>query len=348
MKKTLRILFGILILSALRTEAQITITHNDLPTIGTQIIRAVDNVTQVDPGSPGLNQVWDFTNLIPLTHDTTLYLPVQGLPNYQAYPAANAAISHRNGNMMPYYDYEYIQYDDDGIRYAGDEDFLTIFGTFTMSVHISCNPTPLSLPLPFTYGQTLNQSTTYDWLLASHSDGALLDSIRQISHMDISLHGDASGIMSTPFGTFQVLRVKEDIISLDSVLNWENGWVFDRVETSTYTVYRWYTNDYYEVGELNLNSGKANGFSFFRSETIVNNTFTEKTMARIFPNPATDMLSVESAADYISYEIIDPEGRITDRGPYLTAISIAELTPGFYILRLKSDHGSSCIKFIKQ
>lgn len=348
MKPFLQIILIALTFVSFESRAQITITLEDLPTIGTQIIEAVDNTTQVDPGNPGLNQAWDFTNLIPATYDTTLYLPTQGLHNNQAYPDANAAISHRNGNLMPYYDYEYIQYGDDGIRFVGDEDMLTIFGAYTIAIHINCNPYPVSLPLPFYYGKSLNQTSNYTWYMATRNAGVLLDSIMQISHLSVSLLGDAAGIMSTPYSTFPVLRVREDIVSVDSVYNWENGWVFDRTETNTYSTYRWYTNDFYLVGELRIEDGKANGISFFKSEAIVGNSgIAMKEALSVYPNPASDLLNIQTKNNFSTCKIMSLDGRVINEVPFSTVISTGFLAPGVYILRLESEKEFVSARFIK-
>lgn len=349
MKKALHILLVISTLLALRTEAQITITTNDLPTIGLQVIRAVDNTTQINPGNPGLNQVWDFTNLVPSTYDTTLYLPPQGQINYQNFPNAEVAVKHLNGNPPPYWDYEYARYDSEGMRYVGDEDMVTIFGAFIMSIHITCNPNPLELKLPFTYGDTYTQESTYEWHMVSRNDGILMDSIKQISRMNITTTGDASGIMSTPYGSFQVLRVKNDIISEDSVYNWTpDGWVFNSFDVSNYSNYRWYTNDYYEVGLYQFEEAKGNSMTFFKSETVVGTPSPAfKTNFTISPNPASETIYVEGPVIPVKFEILNTYGSVVFSSPGSMAIQISDLKPGFYFIRIFSGNQTELKKFIK-
>lgn len=350
MKRFLLIVSAVSVMFINQTSAQITITTDDLPTIGLQVIRAVDNTTQIIPGNPGLNQVWDFTNLTPSTYDTTLYLPPQGQPNHQNYPEAEVAIRHKNGNLQPYWDYEYARYDSQGMRYVGDEDMLTIFGAYTMAIHITCNPNPLSLQLPFTYGDSFTQSSTYEWHMATRNEGVLMDSIKQISRMTITTTGDASGIMSTPYGSFQVLRVKNDIVSEDSVYNWSSdGWVFNSFDINNYSNYRWYTNDFYEVGLYQFEEGKGNSMTFFKSETVVgvqNNTISRQ--AKIYPNPAHNLvyIDIETIPDRI--EILDLTGRVKQISGPATTVDISSLAPGLYLLRVCAKDEIMSSMLVKQ
>lgn len=331
-------------------SAQITITSGDLPTIGLQVITAVDDVTQISPGNPGLNQVWDFSNLIPTKYDTLLYLPMDGKPNAGAYPGAEMAIKHLNGDMQIDYDYEYVRYSPEGLRYVGDEDLVTIFGDYKMAIHIATSPNPMQLRLPFTYGDTYTQNSVYDWTLAVRNAGVTTDSTRQISHMSITTLGDASGIMMTPYESFQVLRVKVDVVSQDSVFTWSNGaWVFSSAEVSEFSNYWWYTNDYYEVGYYNLDDEKGSTFKFFKSETVVGNSYMASDNGlKIYPNPASSQLNILTDTRYTHTEVLDASGRVVLSSDYHPFINVESLNPGLYILRLHDGNKVVSTRFVKQ
>lgn len=350
MKRSLLSISLVIYAMSFPTMAQITITTSDLPTIGTQVIRAVDDVTPISPGNQGTNQVWDFSNLVTTGFDTTLYLPTTGLPYIQDYPDADIAIKHLSGYPATDYDYEYLKYGNDGLRYVGDEDLITFFGDYTMAIHFKCNPYTLSLPLPFTYGGHLVQNFENIWLLASRNAGVLVDSIMQRSNLNITMMGDASGTMITPFGSYQALRVREDIVSHDSVFNWtSSGWIFDHYEESSYSHYRWYTNDYYEVGYYEIDEKKGNSMTYFKSETIVGTkTILPKPDFTIYPNPAQNQLTIECRDQLLKSEIVDLNGKsLLISGPNLT-IDISALNPGMYILKTYTSKGAAGKTFIKQ
>lgn len=163
-----------------------------------------------------------------------------------------------------------------------------------------------------------------------------MDSIKQISRMTITTTGDASGIMSTPYGSFQVLRVKNDIVSEDSVYNWSSdGWVFNSFDINNYSNYRWYTNDFYEVGLYQFEEGKGNSMTFFKSETVVGiQTNTISRQAKIYPNPAHNLvyIDIETIPDRI--EILDLTGRVKQISGPATTVDISSLAPGMYLLRV--------------
>jgi len=331
-------------------SAQITITQADLPTIGLQVIRTVDDITPISPGEPGLNQMWDFTNLIESRFDTILYLPVAGAPNIQNYPDAEVAIKHLRGEYLVDYDYEYARYSDQGMRYTGDEDLLTIFGEFQIAIHITTTPNPLILKLPFSYGDINVQNTVYDWTIATRNAGVTMDSSRQISHMSITSTGDASGLMSTPYGSFPVLRVREDIISQDSVFSWTpGGWVFDQVEVSSWTQYRWFTNNYFEVGYYQVDEEKGNTMTFFKSETVVGTsaiTFTNN--YSVFPNPATDVLTIQGKRIPDMAEIYNSSGKMLMAASNSATLSVSGLPAGLYFLKVYSGKNITPLKFVKE
>jgi len=344
---TFSLLIALVIGSA---SAQITITHADLPTIGLQVIRAVDDITPISPGEPGLNQIWDFTNLIESRIDTILYLQVAGTPNIQNYPDAEVAIKHLHGDPQVDYDYEYVRYSEDGMRYVGDEDLITIFGEFKIAIHISTSPHPLSLKLPFNYGDINIQNMVYDWTIASRNAGVTMDSTRQISHMTFTSTGDASGLMSTPYGSFPVLRVKEDIISQDSVFNWSSGgWVFNQFEVSTWSQYRWFANNYFEVGYYKIDDEKGNTMTFFKSETVVGTQAVPLTSNfKAYPNPAKEFVSIEGVSTPEVIEIYNSSGNLVMTVSKTKSFMVSGLPSGLYFLKVYSEKSITPLKLIKE
>jgi hypothetical protein len=331
-------------------SAQITITHADLPTIGLQVIRAVDDITPISPGEPGLNQIWDFTNLIESRFDTILYLPVAGAPNIQNYPGAEVAIKHLQGQSQVDYDYEYARYSDQGMRYVGDEDLVTIFGEFQIAIHISTTPNPLNLKLPFNYGDVNIENMVYDWTIASRNAGVTMDSSRQISHMTVTSTGDASGFMSTPYGSFPVLRVREDIFSQDSLFSWTpGGWAFNQFEESSWSQYRWYANNYFEVGYYKIDDEKGNTMTFFKSETVVGSSSIPLTSCyKVYPNPASDVVFIEGVSTPDVIEVYNSGGILVMAVSETKSLIVSGLPAGFYFLKVYSGKSFTPLKFIKE
>lgn len=74
------------------------------------------------------------------------------------------------------------------------------------------------------------------------------------------------------------------------------------------------------------------------------------TMVKIYPNPVSDVLKINSDKDFKDYEIIDGSGNVILKKQLLSKeISISHLVSGNYFLRLKDQQGYTILlKFIKK
>jgi hypothetical protein len=73
---------------------------------------------------------------------------------------------------------------------------------------------------------------------------------------------------------------------------------------------------------------------------------TEKNnMLHVFPNPATDLLTIPGLNAPVNYQIIDITGSVILTGSAIRSIDIASLVPGLYILRTENQLS---VKFVKQ
>ena len=71
----------------------------------------------------------------------------------------------------------------------------------------------------------------------------------------------------------------------------------------------------------------------------------------IYPNPATENLTIEGINSYTNYRIVDMKGSILQKGSISKSpevISLEGLNPGTYILVLKTGTNVSSIKFVKE
>jgi uncharacterized protein len=69
----------------------------------------------------------------------------------------------------------------------------------------------------------------------------------------------------------------------------------------------------------------------------------------IYPNPAKDILSIQSNEAFDTYEIYDLNGRLIDSGELKNQpIGVKHLGKGIYMLRLKNDFQFAAKKFIKE
>jgi hypothetical protein len=344
---TTTILLTLLISSV---NAQITINRQDFPGIGYLVVTAVDEVTTVDPGQPGTGQVWDLSNLIPTTTDSTWYLSPVGLPGYQNYPQANLATNHNPGSYPAGgYNVNYWNYSDQSLKGVASESLVNLFGAFYFAFHILYTPPTNQIAFPFTYGSTDGQDFVMELITTVRNEGVTTDSSLVRSHGNIDYLADASGTMILPDGNFPVLRVRETWNSVDSSFIWESGaWVYDTDTVNNWTQYRWYANDYGEVGFCSENSAKANGFTFFRSETLVGvDEPVKQAEFTIYPNPSSSIVRIISTKPIEKADILDNSGRIVMHSENKSVLNISGLVPGIYFIRIYSGTSTGCRKLYK-
>ncbi|NIF06536.1 T9SS type A sorting domain-containing protein [Chryseobacterium sp. Tr-659] len=72
-------------------------------------------------------------------------------------------------------------------------------------------------------------------------------------------------------------------------------------------------------------------------------------LVKVYPNPVSDVLKVNTDQNFQTFEIIDASGKIVVKDQFMKEISIHHLTSGNYFLRLKDQQGSLVLlKFIKK
>jgi hypothetical protein len=178
----------------------------------------------------------------------------------------------------------------------------------------------------------------------------VVDSAKTVSHINLNCLVDAWGTMILPDGSFPVIRVKEVFNTIDSSFTWSGGtWVYVSDTVSNWTQYRWYANDYGEVGFYSEGSKKGDGFTFFKSETLVGNgTLTKQEEFSIYPNPASSIVRVISERSPEKIEIVDNTGRTMIRTSNQETVDVSGLSPGWYFLKVMTESKIHIGKFFKQ
>lgn len=345
MKKALLPL--LLSLIALTGFSQIVVERSDFPYIGDLVVNANDETTVLSPGNPGMNQTWDFSNLVATSYDSAVFIPVDQAPNYQNYPLGNMA-SH---TLNPESGYAYGYYDDAGndIGIAGIDLQAVIIPGFYINIHMEYLQGSY-FNLPYHYGDTHTSTFSQEGFSAMYNNGVQMDTSRVVSHVTNQMSVDASGTMITPTGSFPVLRVHETQSFVDSnfVLN-GNQWVFESAEPGSNESYSWFGKNYGLIGKLYVSGDRANGMTFFVSETVVGVDSPEWVRnINIFPNPATSEMTISSPAEVNKVEIYDVTGSLKMVTTNMKLINVSRLDAGAYIIKIITKVGVTSSKFIKQ
>lgn len=164
-------------------SAQPVITQNHLSnSLQTQAL--VADSAAFDPGTPGPNKTWDFSQLAPAPVGTANFVAASGAPGFSVFPAANSCLAY-TGDVLDIYEF-----------YKASDSKLELLGmlyTGLGTVHYGINPKTI-VTFPYTYNQVI------DGLYGGNADEA---------PTAFTSTYDAYGTLILPFGTYpNVLRQK--------------------------------------------------------------------------------------------------------------------------------------------
>ncbi len=351
--------------------AQITVTDTDIVGVGDVVYMAYDDNPSsiITVGSSGMNQTWDFSSLQVSSVDTELYVSPLGTLYESSYPNANLCIDV--GGSVSYFDKS-----SSGVYMHGWSD--TIFDS-----------PALFLPLPLTYGLAttdgpivvIEEEITGPLLaaalpaatvagltnnMANRADTAQIQ-ITNASEFSVT----ASGTITTPLGSYDVLRLKE-VKEISSVLNvycvdtvtqlgmWINNVPFSSIpmlagsaNDEQEITYRWITNDTavsYLVAALVVDSSDVvEGASFQTAPTVSGIAQLSLNSFNVYPIPAAYSLTVV-AENNLSTELrlIDINGKLVMDKNFAntTSINLSEIAKGIYYLSLLNEEGMLTKKVI--
>lgn len=219
MQKFTYSLFSLILLFSLSGTAQITLTHNDLPSAGTALITAGSDTTGVTPGNSGTNQTWDFSFLDTLSMDTTNYIMPSEAPNYEDFPESNLA-SYSDGA----YFFNYVT--PSALWGLGGSIDFDETGSY---VSIYFDPMSKQMAFPATYETTFTNNTSVEFIIVD-----VAGTFRSKSVISAEFEVDGYGTIITPVGSFDGLRMVGTTESIDSTwVDFGTGWFLTSATTST-------------------------------------------------------------------------------------------------------------------
>ena len=204
-------------------NAQITVTHNDLPKAGKIYVVNIDTTHQTAITNAGpTTQIWNFTTLTGAYPKVASYSPTAPYQCYApSFPGSNLftygpayMFSNFYGGSPVYMTaqmgYMYWKSDTSGFSIVG---FRSDYGRGPKNTVE--NPQELLMKTPATYGDSVNN--TARWVATLTAIPPDTHDTDYVSHVNKILHIDAFGTLQTVLGTFNVIRVHEKIIRRDSI-----------------------------------------------------------------------------------------------------------------------------------
>lgn len=343
--------------------AQITLTEADFAGGDESLIMSIAVDNSIDFASTGANYSWDFTHLTPETQRFRGFMGMSGLPMFiNAVYVATILTQYQATYHLPSTDlpldqagaflpisitdlHQYTRKASNGITSVGYS--VNIEGT---SLPVKSDTIETRYKLPMNFGDTYSSRgyTNFDM-------NPFFDAIfRQYRQRESQV--DGWGTVTTPYGTFDVLRVKHTISEVDSIridIFGNQTWIPIPVP-DTY-IYEWITNGEKDaVMRITTNDILGNevvtGIEYkdYDYGLGLNELSAE---IEIYPNPATDVLSVKNVAPNSTYKIVDMKGTEVMNGTLstpITSIDVATLQNGMYQLIVGDGHQIGHKTFVKQ
>jgi Secretion system C-terminal sorting domain len=344
MKKN--ILLGVLLFLSSLTFSQITITQNDVIDVGDYIITKEDTMPlpAINPGSAGINQTWDFSTLQQHNIDTLGFDLPSTTTYYSYFPNANICGKDTTGGGY------YIQKNAQCLTIEGFAGTVDLQGVPTQVI-APFQPADTIIKFPLNY---------LDWGHGGHVEidqieyvgmnigGFMIDSAHVKTSKKKSFVVDAWGNLTTPIGTYSVLRQNTQEIEIDSI--WilpqlTQTWTLYQATADTFKMYSWFAHNMgLQLVEMEWDEASSAAVTVsWLSETNHNSIFETKPMnLEVYPNPTSSMLFVnfkENSSGTI--RIYDVKGSLLliDNifNEKAKVVDVTSLVKGMYIVEFVTD-----------
>ncbi|MCX6294992.1 MAG: hypothetical protein NTX97_02815 [Bacteroidetes bacterium] len=304
MKKSLLFISAIFI-GSLSSTAQITVTTADVASPIKVIYQANDTLPSValSVGTAGVSQTWNMSMLNTSTTDTLTFVSASWVPNVH-FPTSNLVMKQGWQN-----NYAYMTNAVAGLTSQGFSGTANL-GAGPMIINQVNTPSEILMNFPETYLMSFSNNFTQNvpsfYFGVDPGIGFVVDSIRQKSVQQKSVLVDAWGSLTTPLGTYNVLRSKETIVKHDTTDAFLFGsWVTNAmVSADSTTGYTWWA--------FAVEASKVSSVQMFDVAGRLIDTFT-------ISGDNTSVNISNYANGIYSYAIIGKDQGIINRGKFTVA-----------------------------
>lgn len=212
-----RLLLGLFVLMTVTVSAQITITNADMPSVNDtfRITTAIDTAG-IDPSLTGINYTWSFLDFVPTAQRIDTFFSVTSTPvAYQFY--------FNNGILYPNHQATYaLRGQDIGLPQVPITEVFNYtknssqaydnvgFGSKISGVPSSTRNIPVDREYEFPANYLNTHSSFASYLISVPGFGAYGQDLTRNDTID------GWGTVTTPFGTYNCLRIKSTLIKIDT------------------------------------------------------------------------------------------------------------------------------------
>ncbi len=355
MKKSILLLFAAALLFSTPAISQITITKSDMPQQGDTVrISLGVNPGIIDLTETGENYNWDYSGLIPFKQRIDTFVNVGEIPGGSWFQFTSDFAVNMSGTFsfpgagisQPYYYYKSSNsaYKNTGLSFAMDNTPIPI---------LFFNP-DIIYQFPLTYSDT-DSSNSGTSMNIPGTGYLLVDRHRRNTV-------DGWGTLTTPYGTFDVIRVKSEVSEYDSVYSESQGSGVGL--PYSYTEYKWIGNNQkvplLTVRELAGESGIVVEYpDSIRGTLGVNEKQSYLSNLAVYPNPVKSKAVLRYNLQHkssVAVTIVDLSGKTVWQSPakemesgfHKTTIDMQQtnLSQGTYLIKITANNNTNTVKFV--
>ena len=338
------LLLGALLISAFQLSAQISIDKTDMPSPGDIVTTSTGlNPDFINYQETGEDYIWDFLELTPVSQSIDTFLSLNDVSFIYGWAFVGSAnLVNKESNPIPIPNFPitdfYTFYNNTNNYFGIAGEGYTLYG---IPIPLEFDSPDILYQFPMDYGNTGNSYAEYAFGIPNY--GYIRKEVSRSNTVD------GWGTLITPYGTFEVLRLKSEVTQFDSIYVDSLG--IGLPIYREYTEYRWLGKEQ-KIPLLQITSSLGGAIVTyidsvrFNPSTINNNSYFDSEEVKIFPNPAHNLINISfellSNSD-IEIEIYDMAGiKVADK----TTLSH---TPGTVTIKmnLRKFNLSNGIYFIK-
>jgi len=328
-------------------NAQIIIENSDMPSQGDTVrISTSLNPDFSDYTETGEDFFWDFSQMVAAYQTVDTFIsPMETPPIYQLIFAFSSNLANRYLRDLPIPNFEltdiFYFYKNSGSKFTNVGYAASING---IPLPIKFDNPDVLYRFPLEYGDVDSSASHFQFGVDDF--GFLLIDRKRKNTVD------GWGTVTTPFGTFDVLRIKSDVHEFDSIYvdSLQMGIPLDRY----YTEYKWMAKGQKEP-VLQITADFTGGLVVTYRDSVrmiydaVDEHVSENKSLTVYPNPAYDALQVEfelnKSAEF-ELNLYDMTGRkmytesrdhaVKGRNKKTINLQKAALKEGAYLLEVKA------------
>jgi hypothetical protein len=327
-----------LVAAAVPALSQVTITTADQPSVLQVYRQAQDTSGGQNEGAAGPSATYAFGSLLNQGVDSLTFTNPVWTPDGANYPQSNICIMQNQGEAYIYADMSTTSLEING--QAADP-----FGNGNIALTFTNPETQMIFPTAYgsSFADTAGGVNQF-YMGFDPGIGFPIDSARIHTTIEKVSDFDGWGSLTSPLGTYNVLRQntyrkQTDTIDIYFFGMWTNA-AFTQVDSMR--TYSYWTNGIgFPVVELTDqdDQGQITHATWLLSMPTLTGVPVNESSNIVFayPNPASDVVTIQTAAEEGSLEIVDMTGRVVKMAVInsnTTRVNVADLAAGMYTYRV--------------